>query len=219
MKVYKLLDVCCGMWGWSKAFVARGCWESIGIDLLEHHSAPEHCKLVRMNLLALNVEMLRKWGIDFAIASTPCENFSVFGLPCFFKDPQYPKLGIELFNHVRSLFERSDIPWVMENVKAAQDFVGPATYNCGPFYLWGNAVPLLMPQNIKKNFRGNGTMLTKEFLAAPLAKRRRLRNEFNRKYPTDKKKAAAQAATIPPELANCVADYAERLLEQRKAVR
>ncbi len=81
-------------------------------------------------------------------------------------------------------------------------------------YLWGTAVPLL-PQNIKKNFRGNGVMLTKEFLAASIAERRLLRNEFNRKYPSDKRKAAALAATIPPELANCVVDYAERLLEQR----
>jgi hypothetical protein len=29
-----------------------------------------------------------------------------------------------------------------------------------------------------------------------------------------KKERAAKLATIPPELANCVADYAERILEQ-----
>jgi hypothetical protein len=212
-----LLDVCCGRWGWSKEFAKRG-WKCIGIDLLEHETPPEGCKLVRMNLLRLTAQMIRDWGVTFAVASTPCEEFSVHGLPCFFKNPPYPELGIKLFNHFRVVCREAEIPYVQENVRSAQHFVGEAAvHNCGPFYLWGTAVPMLMPQNIKKNFRGNGAMLTPEFLAAPAAKRRRMRNEFNRKFPTDKKKAAAQAAIIPPELAACVADYAERILEIKYA--
>lgn len=31
-----------------------------------------------------------------------------------------------------------------------------------------------------------------------------------------RKQATAQVATIPTELANCIVDYAERLIEQRK---
>jgi len=201
---YKLLDVCCGMWGWSKQFARRGNWECIGIDLLEHHSAPEHCKLVRMNLLALNVEMLKKWEIDFGISSTPCEEFTCISMPNFQPDAPFPALGIKLFKHIEGVFLESGIPFVMENVRAAQEFVGESVANCGPFHLWGNAVPPILPQGIKKglNMKRARDKNGKRIYAAAADKL----------WSTKRK---TLVATIPPELANCVADYAERLLEQR----
>ena len=32
---------------------------------------------------------------------------------------------------------------MMENVRAAQQFVGQAVHHCGPFYLWGSGVPAI----------------------------------------------------------------------------
>ena len=89
-------------------------------------------------------------NFDFICASSPCEQFSVHGMKHFHPNPPYPELGIKLFNHTRAICEASGVPYVMENVRAAQQFVGQAVNHCGPFYLWGNAVPVLMPQGVNK---------------------------------------------------------------------
>lgn len=68
-------------------------------------------------------------------------------------------MGIQLFNHTRKICVESGLPYVMENVRSAQKFVGNANQHCGPFYVWGNATPPLMPQGITKGVQmgsGNG---------------------------------------------------------------
>jgi hypothetical protein len=132
---------------------------------------------------------------DFICASPPCEQFSIHGLKMWHKNPPYPEGGVKLFNHTRKLCEESGLPYVIENVRTAQQFIGKAIRHCGPFYLWGNAVPPLLNQGINK-----GSMIWSE----------RYRN-------MKKSQRKKEVATIPPELANCVADYAERLLEQAQA--
>jgi hypothetical protein len=42
----------------------------------------------------------------------------------------------------------------MENVRAAQKFVGRAVTKCGPFYLWGNAVPAIFPPECRSVEKG-----------------------------------------------------------------
>jgi len=125
----------------------------------------------------------------------------------FHPNPPYPELGIRLFNHTRQLCEASGLPYVMENVRPAQQFVGRAVHHCGPFYLWGNAVPPLVAQGVKKGIRMYRNPLTGK----------RDNTEINRRsWSTSKARQDDHAilGTIPAELANCVADYAERLLEQ-----
>jgi len=189
-----MLDLFCGRWGWSRAFAARG-WECIGVDLVRPPEVPENCFFHQMDVMQL-LDVIEYCEPDFICASSPCEQFSVHGLKCFYPDPPYPQLGITLFNHARAICEASKLPYVMENVRAAQQFVGDAVHHCGPFYLWGNAVPPLLNQGILKG--------------------RRLKTSGYKRQTPSKSDcgAAAIIATIPPELANCVADYAERLLEQ-----
>ncbi len=96
----------------------------------------------------------------------------------------------------------------MENVRAAQQFVGNAVHHCGPFYLWGNGVPALMHKGITKGTKfgldKDGTRNT-----------RKTQDMYYRSGSKSKSRRdhIANVATIPPELASCVADYAERLLE------
>ena len=87
---------------------------------------------------------------DFICASSPCEEFSVHGMKHFHPNPKYPEMGLKLFNHTRALCEASGVPYVMENVRAAQQFVGQAERHCGSFYLWGNGIPPLIPKGITK---------------------------------------------------------------------
>jgi hypothetical protein len=155
---------------------------------------------------------------DFIVASSPCEEFSVHGMKHFNPNPKYPGLGIKLFNHTRQLCEAAGVPYVMENVRAAQQFVGNAVHHCGPFYLWGNAVPPLLHRGIKKGMDTAGSLsangATRDEIRAYM-KANNLSGAFNSKS-KERKEISAKNATIPPELSNCVADYAERLLEQRK---
>jgi hypothetical protein len=214
-----MLDLFSGRWGWSKAFAARG-WECIGVDLVEPAEIPAGCRFLQRDVLRTTSEWVAGMGIDFACASSPCEEFSVWGMRHFHPNPKYPENGIRLFNRTRSILEASGVPYVMENVRAAQRFVGNAVHHCGPFYLWGNAVPPLLTQGIKKGFKlGNGAAarILKETgdRTALREYRKRMDCWYSSKSP-HRIANMAKVATIPIELANCVADYAERILEQAR---
>ena len=197
----RMLDLFCGRGGWTNEFMARG-WECVGVDLVRH---PDYRgEFVQADVLDIEAGYLV--GFNFICASSPCEGFSVWGMRHFFPDPDYPKLGIELFNHTRGICEDAGIPYIMENVRAAQKFVGEAGAHCGPFYLWGSAIPLLVPQGIIKGMTRKAHGF-REYKGEPDWNRRQGMGARN------DKESAAKAATIPPELAHCVADYAERLLE------
>ena len=201
----RLLDLFCGRWGWSKAFAARG-WLCFGIDLVESPKPaefPERHSFTKADVLWLTPEKLKNECIDFVCASSPCDEFACFQMRHFQRNPPYPELGIKLFNHTRQICEAAEVPYVLENVRAAQQFVGPAIRHAGSFYLWGNAVPPLLPKIHKARWRKNA----EHGRTAP--------GNFAAELLLPKQERKALLATIPPELANCVADYAERLLENR----
>lgn len=217
----RMLDLFCGRLGWGKAFSARG-WEVVGVDLIEPPEVPNGCQMRLIDVLKLEVRNgeigfnagthWASWGhFDFICASSPCEQFSVHGMKHFPPNPPYPEMGIKLFNHTRALCEASGLPYIMENVRAAQQFVGRAVNHVGPFFLWGNAVPLLLPQGIKK-----AQDLKAKYPPTPEMIRRGVKTEmFHIRSSLKHSERAGLMAVIPLELSNCVADYAERLIEQR----
>ncbi|MCL4540962.1 MAG: hypothetical protein M1396_01270 [Chloroflexi bacterium] len=215
-----MLDLFCGRFGWSKAFAARG-WECVGVDLVEPLEIPDGCSFVKADVLSIGriQGWMEGWDFDFVCASSPCEQFSVHGMKHFHPRPKYPELGIRMFNHTRALCEESGVPYVMENVRAAQQFVGNAVNHCGPFYLWGNAVPLLLPHG--KITKGIDVGSSKSVKAMAPEQKRAYRSQFvwNQGWATSKKTSrdTAKAAEIPSELANCVASYAEAILRERVA--
>jgi hypothetical protein len=214
-----MLDLFCGRWGWSKAFAARG-WECVGFDLVEPPEIPARCRFYQYDILEICAEAWPSGchgmldSFDFICASSPCEQFSVHGMKHFHPNPPHPELGIKLFEHTRSICEASGVPYVMENVRAAQKFVGDAVHHCGPFYLWGSGVPAIMPQGIIKGMTREAFGF-REFKGSPNWNRKHINSlvKFGSKS-KERKEATAANAMIPPELANCVAEYAERLIEQ-----
>lgn len=211
----RMLDLFCGRLGWSKAFAARG-WSCVCVDLVIPESIPDWCEFYAKDVLEIDATWLKKHGpFDFICASSPCEQFSVHGMKHFHPNPKYPELGLRLFNHTRELCESSDVPYVMENVRAAQQFVGNAVHHCGPFYLWGDGVPTLLNQGISKGI----SLHIKGIEKVSGEERKALRNSakipFQWASGNQRKAITANAATIPPELASCVADYAGRLIEQK----
>jgi hypothetical protein len=211
----KLLDLFAGRLGWSKAFLERG-WEVVAVDLtLPTMDIPAGVDYRLMDVLTITPEWIKEQGFDFICASSPCEQFSVHGMKCFHPNPPYPTLGMKLFNHTREICEASGLPYIMENVRAAQAFVGNAVNHCGPFYLWGSAVPILLNQGIKKGADMGGSVAKP---GVPRSTIREYRYGQGKDYCCDengysKKRGAAKVAEIPSELSRCVVDYAERILE------
>lgn len=209
----RMLDLFCGRWGWAKAFLVRN-WEVVGVDLVEPPEIPEGCRFLRNDVMQIRYDRGCKgfvipapagtqnvFKFDFICASSPCEQFSTMRN---FRPPvPYPELGIKLFNHTRELCEASGVPYVMENVAGAGKYVGRAGNHCGSYYLWGSGVPPILPQNIRKGMT-ELAMGLREHKGKPGWD---VRHGQRGKTPT------GLVATIPPELANCVADYAERILE------
>jgi hypothetical protein len=210
----RMLDLFCGRLGWSKAFLARG-WQVTGVDLIAPPKPwPAGFTFLERDVLLLTWQWVRV-NFDFGCSSSPCEDFARFGLRCFHPNPPYPKLGIHLFNHTRGMWEASGIPYIMENVRSAEQFVGNAVARCGPFALWGNGVPAILPQGLRKGVSiGSG----KAVRGMSAAQRKEYRKQFAAlqmgSKSNERKAETAGWATIPPLLANAVADYAERLLEQ-----
>lgn len=209
----RMLDLFCGRLGWANAFLAKG-WECVVIDLVDPWDADEisDCKFIQANILDVYVDkrgfVVRIIGgervlgfFDFVCASSPCTEFSTMRN---FRPPvPHPEMGIKLFNHTRAICEESGVPYVMENVAGAGKWVGRAVSHCGSYYLWGSGVPPILPQGISKGMTE---------LAMGLREHRGKVGWDNRHGKLGQTPTAL-VATIPPELANCVADYAERILE------
>lgn len=208
----KLLDLFCGKWGWSRAFAARG-WDCVGVDLVAF-PPPERCTYRAIDILTLTAKDLA--AFDFIVASSPCEQFSIHGMKHFHPHPKPPDLGLILFEHTRAICEASGKPYVMENVRAAQQFVGRAAHHCGPFYLWGNAVPVLMPQGIQKGIAVGSSKAVKG-MTREEKRVYRAQFQWNQAWSSSKRRQrdTAQAACIPDLLANAVADYAEAIIAER----
>jgi hypothetical protein len=119
----------------------------------------------------------------------------------------------------------------MENVRSAQRFVGKAVACAGPFALWGSGVPhksqfqlfgyyeeLMIPDSIPKGLKKGMAIGSGKAIRGMTTEEKKA---YRKQFPAlqmggksaERKAKTAAWATIPPELANCVADYAERLLE------
>lgn len=181
------------------------------MDLVQPPQIPEGCTFEVRDVLTLEPEAFLAGGVhdfyDFICASSPCEQFSVHGMKHFHPNPPYPALGIKLFEHTRRICEESGVPYVMENVRAAQQFVGNAASNSGSFFLWGTGVPPFLRRSSKGISQGRERDVNGKRIYAAAA---------DRMWSTKRKQIVA---TIPEGLATRVADYAERLIEQRSIVK
>jgi hypothetical protein len=206
-----MLDLCSGRWGWAKAFAARG-WECVGVDLIEPPEIPQGCSFMKVDVMQIRYERgydafvipapagtRNVFQFDFVCASSPCEDFST--LRNFRPPVPYPERGIEIFNHIRAICEKSGLPYVMENVAGAGRFVGQAVSHCGPYYLWGTGVPALLPQGITKGLT-ELAMGLREHKGKP---------GWDDRHGKKGQTPTERVATIPPELARCVVDYAESI--------
>lgn len=206
-----LVDICCGRGGWSAGFIAEG-WSARGYDLKLQPEYPG--EFVQRDLMDIKADDLI--DADYVTVSTPCENFSVHCMPHFHPNPPPPELGLKLFNHARRICEDSGKPYIMENVRCAERFVGKAVNHCGPFYLWGNAVPAIFPPEcyaVLKNMDFGGGI---NFAGLTGEEARQARRKYRRNTAmwtkSRRKEASAMVATIPLSISRHVAQCAGVLL-------
>jgi hypothetical protein len=194
----KLIDLFCGRGGWTKGFMAAG-WDCVGYDLFPQPDYPG--TFVQRDVLTMTADDLK--DADFITCSSPCEQFACWGMRHFHPNPAYPEMGMELFNHARSILDASGKPYVMENVRAAQQFVGPATSHAGSFYLWGNAAPALIPIQA---FRKGATQKRRD------GRYGSANAKVDELMYADRKVRAALLAEIPMELSSFIAGVAEAII-------
>jgi len=144
-----IVDLFCGLGGWSKAFLGTQGDRVIGVDLVYSEKYPAGADFIQADCLTLDGAQFR--GARLVVASSPCDEFSPFQMPWTrARNPPYPANGIVLFRAAERIAREAGAPLVLENVRAAQPYVGRAVTHVGPFYLWGNGVPALLPTRLQR---------------------------------------------------------------------
>ena len=174
------IDLFCGLGGWTEGLLAEG-YHARGFDIEAHEYGDEKYpgELILADVMTLH-------GSQFAdaaliVASPPCQEFSYMAMP-WSRAKQIARAlrgqdvfpdgytGSRTLAELTALFDASfriqreaseaagrHIPMVVENVRGAVPWVGPAAWNYGSYYLWGD-VPALMPHTLKaQKFNPDGT--------------------------------------------------------------
>lgn len=213
-----MVDLFCGRGGWTKGFQAHG-WHCIGIDLNPQPEYPG--ELIQADI----AQLFDLPPADFYCCSSPCENFSIFKMRMFHKNPKWPWLGIALFEHAKSLMEATGKPFVMENVSGATGFVGQSANHLGPFHIWGPGVPAIFPRECYRVKKGidlgssavvNALKMSQSTYSHLSKADRQAIKEYRRKFDSmwssskspERKAATAKAAEIPLIISSHIAQMA-----------
>lgn len=169
------IDLFCGLGGWTEGLLATG-WNVIGFDIELHVYGEKRypAQLVIQDVLTLHGSQFK--DADLIVASPPCTEYSYMAMPwtrakqiraALKGEGEFPEpyTGSRTVADLNALFdacfriqrEASEsagrhIPLIVENVRGAQEWVGPAKYNYGSFYLWGD-IPALMPRTPTKRMK------------------------------------------------------------------
>lgn len=164
------IDLVCGLGGWTDGLLAEG-YRVIGYDIEAHEYGDMRypAELVLKDVLTIHGSEFK--DADLIVASPPCTEYSYMAMPwsrakqiatALKGEGEFPEgyKGSRTVEDLNALFnacfriqrEASEaagrhIPMVVENVRGAVPWVGPAQWNFGSFYLWGD-VPALMPTAI-----------------------------------------------------------------------
>jgi len=142
------IDLFCGLGGWTDGLLAEG-YDVVGFDIVRHVYGEHHypAQLVIQDVLTLHGSQFK--SATLIVASPPCQGYSYRAMPwkrAKALPPPDNSLFQACFRIQREAREAAGrhIPLIVENVRGAQKWVGPAAWLHGPFALWGD-IPALMP--------------------------------------------------------------------------
>lgn len=135
----RVIDLCCGLGGWTAGFLAEG-FDVLGIDLVQASRYPG--RFLQADIRTLDGEVAS--GATLIVASPPCEQFSRHGMP-WTRRRNPPEPDLSCVRAVYRIAQEAGCPLILENVRTAQRWLGPALWHVGPYYLWGTGLPALFP--------------------------------------------------------------------------
>jgi hypothetical protein len=143
----KLLDLCCGLGGWSIGFYRAG-FDCTGVDILD---IGYPYRLVKIDLKDYHPT----GHFDVVADSPPCTEFSDMtrlAVSRGQRGPADPNKGMELVREsLRIIREVNPRFWILENVRGSLKYIepvlGPPKIIIKPWYLWGKLPPFLFPQS------------------------------------------------------------------------
>ena len=174
----RLLDLFCGMGGWSIGFYREG-FECTGVDVVDVGYP--------YNLVLRDVrEYHPEPGVyDVVVASPPCTEFSSITMLSWRKGqrgPPEPEKGMELVREAKRVIDEAKPRfWLLENVYGSIDHIsrllGKPLVIAKPWILWGNIpIPLVVyPSGRDRNKGGNRVGLPEDFPFDPLRSWKRAR--------------------------------------------
>lgn len=151
----KVLDLFCGLGGWSKGFHAEG-FDCYGVDIVD---VGYPYRLELCDIRTLDIEWVKQHNFDVIVGSPPCRDFSLFAKrfgSTWKNNPPNPLAGLELINiFLRIAQESRPKYWLMENVPGLCEHlpIKPRVIKClGPpekqqmrRCLWGNFPDFFIP--------------------------------------------------------------------------
>lgn len=145
-----VIDLCCGTCNWSRPFVRRGL-RVVAYDIYRHAHVPPEVEFRQQDIRTAS-------GREFAgrtlvvLASPPCDEYARFTMP-WTRARNPPEPSLELWQSCERFAAEAEAPLILENVQTAQRWHGRARWHYGPFYLWGDGIPALMPPFQPERFK------------------------------------------------------------------
>jgi hypothetical protein len=144
----KVLDLFCGMGGWSIGFHREG-FDCVGLDIVDVGYPYE---FIQEDIRDFHPNGDR---FDVVTASPPCVEFSnltkgIAAMPNPKRGPPDPEKGLILVREVRRLLDEINPQyWIVENVEGARKhfypIFGKPSFVNKPWFLWGNFPKFMMP--------------------------------------------------------------------------
>lgn len=133
------VDLCCGLGGWAEGFIAEG-YRVVGFDNDRRFAHVYPGEFILADVRHLDGRRFHRATV--IVASPTCESYS--DVPPSWKRGRGRLPPDDLWDHVERIASEAGVPIVIENVRGAQRFRGPAVTHVGSRYLWGD-VPLINP--------------------------------------------------------------------------